>query len=143
VLLPALLLPLDGETKGCDDHLYVLGSDHRVFGDRSERREEGIMGPGYVGMERIGAEVSDRAVYYGAVKLVGYEFRECHGHVYIVDAPKKLPENAVGIRVPVGSELQPFLFHAFSTGIPIHVAPAHRYWWDEGALLWTVHAAKT
>jgi hypothetical protein len=96
-----------------------------------------------VGMERMGAEVVDRALYYGPVKLVSYEFRECHGHIYTVDEPKKLPEDAVGVRVPGGSELQAFLFHAFKAGMPIQVAPAHRYWWEGGTLLWTIHAAKT
>ena len=96
-----------------------------------------------IGMERMGAEVADRAIYYGPVVLVSYEFRECHGHIYMVDDPKKLPEDAVGVRVPGGSELQPFLFHAFTTGLPIQVAPAHRYWWEGGTLLWTIHAAKT
>ena len=96
-----------------------------------------------IGMERMGAEVVDRAIYYGPVKLVSYEFRECHGHIYMVDDPKKLPEDAVGVRIPGESQLQGFLFHAFTTGMPIHVAPAHRYWWEGGALLWTIHAAKT
>ncbi|GEM_PF-4515503 len=101
------------------------------------------MGQGYVGMERMGAEVAKRAVYYGALKLVGYEFRECHGHVYMVDDPEKLPETAVGVRVPSGSELQPFLFHVFTTDKLVYVAPAQRYWWEDGKLLWTIHAAKT
>jgi hypothetical protein len=95
------------------------------------------------GGERLGADVSERAIDYGPVILVSYEFRECHGHIYMVDDPSKLPENVVGVRVPGGSDLQPFLFHAFTTRMPIHVAPAHRYWWEGGALLWTIHAAKS
>jgi len=91
----------------------------------------------------MGAEVVERAVYYGPVKLVGYEFRECHGHIYRVDDPKKLPEEAVGVRVPGGSELQGFLFHSYTTQRTIHVAPAQRYWWEGGSLLWTIHAAKS
>jgi len=93
--------------------------------------------------ERIGAEVAERAVYFGPVVLTSYEFRECHGHVYMVDDPKRLPENAAGVRVPGGSEMQAFLFHAYSSERPIHVAPAHRYWWEGGKVLWTIHAAKT
>jgi len=98
---------------------------------------------GYVGTERMGAEVTERAVYYGPVTLVSYEFRECHGHIYRVDNPKKLPEEAVGVRVPGGSELQGFAFLAFTSEMPIQVAPSQRYWWEGGELLWTIHAAKT
>jgi len=98
---------------------------------------------GYVGTERMGAEVAERAVYYGPVTLVSYEFRECHGHIYKVDDPKKLPEEAVGVRVPGGSELQGFAFLAFTSKMPIQVAPSQRYWWEGGELLWTIHAAKT
>jgi len=98
---------------------------------------------GYVGTERMGAEVVERAVYYGPVTLVSYEYREGHGHIYAVDDAKKLPEKAMGIRVPGGSELQGFLFHAFTSKLPIQVAPAHRYWWEGGSLLWTIHAART
>jgi len=101
------------------------------------------MSNGHGEVERMGAEVSERATYFGPVKLEGYEFRECHGHIYTVDEPKKLPENAIGVRVPAGSGLQDFLFHAYTAKLPIHVAPAHRYWWEGGALLWTIHAAKT
>jgi len=101
------------------------------------------MSNGHGEVERIGAEVSERATYFGPVKLEGYEFREGHGHIYTVDDPKKLPENAIGVRVPAGSDLQSFLFHAYTAKLPIHVAPAHRYWWEGGALLWTIHAAKT
>ena len=93
--------------------------------------------------ERLGAEVANAPVYFGPVKLISYEFREYHGHVYMVDDPNILPEKAVGVRVPVGSPLQQFLFHAFTAKTPIHVAPANRYWWEGGALLWTIHAAKT
>ena len=93
--------------------------------------------------ERMGAEVAAPAVYHGPVKLISYEFRECHGHIYMVDDPKKLPEEAIGVRVPGGSELQAFLFHALTTGMPIQVAPSRRYWWEGGTLLWTIHAAKT
>ena len=93
--------------------------------------------------ERMGAEVTAPAVYHGPVKLISYEFRECHGHIYMVDDPSKLPENAVGVRVRADSQLQPFLFHAYTTRTPIHVAPGHRYWWEGGKLLWTIHAAKT
>jgi hypothetical protein len=98
---------------------------------------------GAAATERMGADVSERAVYYGPVQLISYEFRECHGHIYMVDDPKRLPEEAVGVRVPGESKLQPFLFHAFTAKMPIQVAPAHRYWWDGGKLLWTIHAAKT
>ncbi len=98
---------------------------------------------GYVGTERMGAEEVERAVFYGPVKLVSYEFRECHGHIYMIDDPKKLPEEAVGVRVPGGSELQGFLFLTFTSKMLIYVAPAHRYWWEGGTLLWTIHAAKT
>ena len=50
---------------------------------------------GYVGTERMGAEAVERAVYYGPVTLVSYEYREGHGHIYAVDDAKKLPEKAM------------------------------------------------
>lgn len=95
-----------------------------------------------VDTERLGAEMAP-PVYKGPVKLVSYEYRECHGHVYMVDDPGKLPENAVGVRVPNEHQLQQFLFYAYTKGIKIYVAPGHRYWWEGGKLLWTIHAAKT
>lgn len=94
--------------------------------------------------KRIGPEEAPPE-YHGPVTLISYEYRECHGHIYMVDVPGNLPEKADGVRVPNGSELQPFLFHAYSTTpkIKIDVAPGHRYWWEDGKLLWTIHAAKT
>ena len=93
--------------------------------------------------ERLGAEVMAPPVYYGPVKLVSYEYRPCHGHIYMVNDPNKLPEKAVGVRVPLDSQMRQFLFYAFTSKIDIDVAPANRYWWTGGTLLWTLQSAKT
>ena len=91
--------------------------------------------------ERIGPEI-ERSQYYGPVTLVSYEYREPHGHIYMVNDPNKLPERAVGVRIPSNSPLQQFLFDSYKSKRPIYVAPAHRYWWEGGKLLWTIFGAK-
>ncbi len=91
--------------------------------------------------ERIGPEI-ERPQYFGPVKLVSYEVREKHGHIYMVDDPGKLPERAAGVRVRLDSGLQAFLFDSYRNGRRIDVAPSHRYWWEGGKLLWTISSAK-
>ncbi len=74
--------------------------------------------------------MAERAVCFGPVKRIGYEYRECHGHVYAAADPKRLPEDAVGVRVAGGSEIQAFVFGTHTSERPIYIAPAHRHCWE-------------
>jgi hypothetical protein len=65
------------------------------------------------------------------------------GHYFWVDDPKKLPENAVAVRVPLfKTDLANLMLLAYNGRKKVEVAPGHRWWLPGPELAWTIWAAK-
>jgi hypothetical protein len=89
--------------------------------------------------EQQTAETAENS--YGPVTLVQYLADgqgAPPGHLFWVNDPSKLPENAVGVRVRIDSPFVTGLFYAFDKKEPIMVVPWSRWSGPDGKLFWTI-----
>jgi hypothetical protein len=86
-------------------------------------------------------KTSQRQDYFGPVLLTKYSVDKA-AHFFWVNDPKKLPENAVAVRVIIEkTSLANLMRSAYQGGKQVKVAPGHRYWLEGGKLAWTIWAA--
>ncbi len=77
--------------------------------------------------------------YNGPVLFISY-LADVGNHYFFVNDPSKLPEKAVGVRVPADSPLQAAMFYAFDKKVPAMVSPANRWSGPDGKLFWSIDA---
>jgi len=84
----------------------------------------------------------NRTTYHGPVFLERYS-ADHNGSYFFVSDPKKLPENAVALRVPSHEPaLASLMISAFNSGKQVLVAVSNRWTLASGDLAWTIYAAK-